>query len=69
MTQERNAPCKCGSGKKYKKCCYLVLAQKIINRLEGQEMPTSAPGRRPKGAEPYRPPKQRDRISYDEVRL
>ena len=24
MKQERNKPCACGSGKKYKRCCYLT---------------------------------------------
>lgn len=39
MLLERNAPCPCGSRKKYKKCC-LDLGQKILERkseeLEGQ---------------------------------
>jgi SEC-C motif len=26
---KRNKPCECGSGKKYKKCCYQIELQKI----------------------------------------
>ncbi len=29
MSIERNAPCPCGSGKKYKKCCWLVEQSKV----------------------------------------
>ena len=31
MELDRNAPCKCGSGKKYKKCCYGKDADKKIS--------------------------------------
>ncbi len=34
MKQERNSPCECGSGKKYKHCCLLsVTAPKITHGL------------------------------------
>ena len=26
---ERNSPCKCGSGKKYKTCCFLTLKSRV----------------------------------------
>lgn len=39
MTIDRNAPCWCGSGKKYKKC-HLALDEKIkLHELKGEEVP------------------------------
>jgi len=34
MSNERNQPCPCGSGKKYKKCCLNKTTQIISNKLE-----------------------------------
>lgn len=39
MSIGRNAPCPCGSGKKYKKCCYL----KPGNNINQQNSPTDKP--------------------------
>jgi len=39
MSIGRNAPCPCGSGKKYKKCCYL----KPGNSINQQNSPTGKP--------------------------
>lgn len=37
--QSRNEPCACGSGKKYKKCCYLT---KVFEPLKAPEPPKGA---------------------------
>jgi len=34
--QERNARCACGSGKKFKKCCYLVTHEVERRQREGE---------------------------------
>lgn len=37
MKPERNAPCPCGSGKKYKKCCYRTNQNLVMNNSTKQQ--------------------------------